>query len=418
MATGALSRDQNTDPLCVRAHWFPRLFPLITICGPPLLNSAKFTHVAQRPIYFRAWHAFQRWYFRFLHRPMLSNYSLNPKSPSISSNYMLLEYIRPEEGEMLSKTWDQYRHDSGRKYRLFHGIARIMLSLAKIPQPRIGSFHFNTTDYTVTLCNRPLMDVTATLESNADYTMPRQTYQSTESFVGDVLTLFDAHFFSNEHTVRNRFDVEERLAIKFLLRATSHHFILREFRNGPFILQPTNLNHSDIFVDKDWNIKCLVDLEWICALPREMISVPGWLYLDDTGTIEDMGTEFTYARECFTSVMHIESRSVRMGHDLRIRETMQEMWSTKGFWFWACLKTTGAWEFHFEDHILQKFMPDQESIWLLRGLSAFWNEDIEDVLEAKIQDGRKYQKELKELFDMPDSELQARFNVSARQVTY
>lgn len=39
---------------------------------------------------------------------------------------------------------------------------------------------------------------------------------------------------------------------------------------GPFVLQLTDLHSSNIFVDDDWNIVAIIDLEFTCALPPDM----------------------------------------------------------------------------------------------------------------------------------------------------
>jgi hypothetical protein len=54
-------------------------------------------------------------------------------------------------------------------------------------------------------------------------------------------------------------------------------FFRREFLRGPLFLNLTDLNQSNIFVDDRWNISCLVDLEWSCSHPVEMIHPPHWL---------------------------------------------------------------------------------------------------------------------------------------------
>jgi hypothetical protein len=36
---------------------------------------------------------------------------------------------------------------------------------------------------------------------------------------------------------------------------------MMQHRHGPFPLQLTDLHASNIFVDEDWNITCLIDLE-------------------------------------------------------------------------------------------------------------------------------------------------------------
>lgn len=66
---------------------------------------------------------------------------------------------------MLSSTWEKHRHDPFHRQKLFRGMARLTLSLANIPQPRIGSFQFHT-DGTITLTNRPLLCSLIILEND------------------------------------------------------------------------------------------------------------------------------------------------------------------------------------------------------------------------------------------------------------
>lgn len=42
------------------------------------------------------------------------------------------------------------------------------------------------------------------------------------------------------------------------------------------LLSRTDLHQSNIFVDLDWNVTCLVNLEWACSQPIEMIGTPYW----------------------------------------------------------------------------------------------------------------------------------------------
>ena len=59
---------------------------------------------------------------------------------------------------------------------------------------------------------------------------------------------------------------------------TLHITMLRLLKNqffdshseGPFVLQLTDLHSSNIFVDDDWNIVAIIDLEFMCALPPDM----------------------------------------------------------------------------------------------------------------------------------------------------
>lgn len=293
-------------------------------------------------------------------------------------------------------------HDAGRQARLFQGMARIMLSLARLPQPHIGSFQFNTSNGTIALSNRPLTCTMMIFENSGTprTIQPGQVYQTTDSFASDMLTLHDNHLLHDSHAVRHEEDARERMTIRMLLRAVMHHFILSDGRNGPFLLQLTDFHQSNIFVDDDWNVTCLIDLEWICALPAEMLSVPYWLTncsIDDI-IDEEYGT-FDETRQVFLAAMDEENKSLRMEHEIQITSTMRDAWASKGVWFWACLRSLNAWLFVFEDHLLPKFSTEKGLVGDLKQLSTFWREDVGYVVKAKVDDEEQYQAELRSLFE-------------------
>lgn len=64
--------------------------------------------------------------------------------------------------------------------------------MARVSQPRIGSFQFND-DSSVTLTNRPLTHTITTLENEgtARTIEPTDTYSFTEQYFTDILTLLD-----------------------------------------------------------------------------------------------------------------------------------------------------------------------------------------------------------------------------------
>lgn len=103
-------------------------------------DGRHFTHVKHRPFYVRIARMFWRRIYSFFRYPILSQYTRNRTSYDVRTAYMLLEYIGPDTGRVLSDTWDTSREDPGRRQKLYRSMARIILSLARISQPRIGSF--------------------------------------------------------------------------------------------------------------------------------------------------------------------------------------------------------------------------------------------------------------------------------------
>ncbi|EXJ82309.1 hypothetical protein A1O3_06122 [Capronia epimyces CBS 606.96] len=373
------------------------------------VDGSQFTHLDQAPFYARIYRNFRRWIHRIIGLPLLSNYARDRSAPAVDTAYMLLEYIGPETGEMLSITWAQYTKDDQRRVRLFQGMSRIMLSLARLPQPCIGSFRFNPSDSTITLTNRPLMCTPMIFEHSGTRRtiQPHETYRTTDSFVSDMLTLHDHYLLSNPHAVRNKDDAHERIAIRTMLRAVSHHFITSRRRNGPFLLQLTDFHQSNIFVDDDWNVTCLIDLEWICALPAEMLSVPYWITnCSIDNIIDERYDPFDEVRQLFLRAMDEELRVMdeeashfRLQHDIPVTKTMRDSWLLKGVWFWACLRSLNAWPFILEDHLLPKFAAGKDFVADLKPLATLWREDVERIVETKLVDEGRYQQELRSLLE-------------------
>lgn len=355
------------------------------------------------PFHCRAYRSVCRWIYRFLRLPLLSNYVQNTSALAVRTAYTILEYVGPEIGQMLSLTWANHANDVARRTRLYHGLAHIMLSLARIPQPLMGSYRYNTIDGTISLTNRPVLCSTIIMESSGTPRMiqPRQTYQNVESFASDMLTLHDNYLLHQPHAVRDEDDAYERLTIRTLLRAVSHHFITPSRRNGPFLLQLTDFHQSNIFVDDEWNVTCMIDLEWICSLPVEMLSVPYWLTsCSIDGIIGKDYDRYDCARQEFLAAMDKEAETtlLKPEHDILVTHSMREMWLSKGVWFWACIRSLNGWLFVFEDHILPKFSDNKGLVSCLKQASALWKEDIASVVEAKVEDEERYKEELRTFF--------------------
>ncbi|UNI17472.1 hypothetical protein JDV02_003812 [Purpureocillium takamizusanense] len=183
-----------------------------------------------------------------------------------------------------------------------------------------------------------------------------------------------------------------------------HYFMSADTQNGPYLLQLTDLHQRNVFVDDDWNVTCLIDLEWISALPVEMVSVPYWITTCSIdGIIDDEYDTFDKARRAFLAIMDEEAANIpaQQQHNVKITSAMRCAWESKGVWFWACLRSINAWLFVFEDHILPKFSTDRGLIADVRQVSTFWQENIkvDTIVEAKVDDEERYQAEFRSLFD-------------------
>ena len=115
-----------------------------------------------------------------------------PSDRVLDSSYLLIEYIEEEQGEMLSNTWFEKQHDARLRTNFFRDLSRILLSISRIPQSKIGSFVIDQDGF-LRLANRPLSLEIQDLENEGIPTsIPRDyTYSTVESYVADNLRMHD-----------------------------------------------------------------------------------------------------------------------------------------------------------------------------------------------------------------------------------
>ncbi|KIA75690.1 hypothetical protein HK57_00505 [Aspergillus ustus] len=232
--------------------------PIPQLYGFGLSTGEIFTHIDHLSLISRTYHRLRRCLLRWLKYPTPSRYvRREAKDLGLGVPYLLIDYIDPSQGKMLSETWADKRDDRQLRTNLFHGLARIMLAVARTPVPKIGSFVLDSNGYLV-LGNRPLTMGIQQLEN--------KIYQLICH--GTACNLQWTHILE---------DGLYQTSALMVIKSVWSCFFRRDLCRGPFVFTLTDLNQSNIFVDEDWNIKCLVDLEWACSLPTEMVHPPYWL---------------------------------------------------------------------------------------------------------------------------------------------
>jgi hypothetical protein len=189
-----------------------------------------------------------------------------------------------------------------------------------------------------------------------------------------------------------------QMASRTILRAISHHYVQRETRNGPFRLQFTDFHASNIFVDKDWNITCLIDHEWVYALPAEMLSIPYWL----TGCAIDEITEenlreFEEVHREFMNIFEEEEVKMTPTNPLVLTSIMDDSWKSGAMWFWHCITSVNTMFYLVDDHISPRFSP--LSTQTERILSQYWSPGSAEAAERKVNDREDYVKQVQFLFN-------------------
>ncbi|KAH8433004.1 uncharacterized protein LDX57_010639 [Aspergillus melleus] len=280
----------------------------------------------------------------------------------------------------------------------------MLLSLSRIPLPRIGSFIIDREGF-LTLSNRPLSMELQELENeeiptgiSRDY-----TYSSVESYVADILAVHDSRLKSQPNAVNNLQDCGYQMSALAAMRTILQLFLCRNLRRGPFAFMLTDLHQSNIFVDEKWHITSLVDLEWACSRPVQMIEPPYWL--TNQGVDEIDVEKFDKLRQDLMAIMCAEEAEHYIedilrdaeGTPLQTSEIMEQSWKTGTFWYSLALSSpTGLFRLFYER--IQPLLSNHGSDDIGEIMPFYWDKNVGKFVATKLSDKRKYDQELQLAF--------------------
>jgi len=313
----------------------------------------------------------------------------------LGTPYILIEYIDPSRGVMLSETWEEGRSDPTLRANLFRSLSRIMLNLARIPLPRIGSFTIDENGY-LSLSNRPLCHEIHQLENeNIPVGIPRDsTHNRVDSFIYDSISLHEARLRYQINAVEDFQDDIYQTSVLMVMRSIWPCFFRREYLRGPFFLNLTDLHRSNMFVDKDWNIVCLIDLEWACSYPVEMIHPPYWLTDEAIDAIS-----WDKYKALYAELMDAFAEEDKMLDTPSCLYPIIKQGIENGtFWYTLALNSPYGFFQFFDDHIQPRFerIHEDSAIWEV-GLS-YWSFNTPDFIRQKVKDKEEYDVRLRQEF--------------------
>ncbi|KAM5449605.1 hypothetical protein MaudCBS49596_004726 [Microsporum audouinii] len=341
--------------------------PIPRLYGFSLSSGESFTVIRNLPFLARFYYYIRRqiylWFSNFLWSRSIipSHYVRHQPTLSPPSNlaYLLIECIEPKQGTMLSDTWFKNSNNAALRTTLFRSLARIMLSFTRVPLP---------------------------------------------------LGLYDSRLLYQPNAINNGSDYIQQAATLAGIRLSTPIFFRRDLRRGLFIFSLTDLHQSNIFVDENWNITSLIDLEWGCSLPVEMIQPPYWL----TSEFADAIDEDEY-KKMWTEFVHILAQeedkyfgNVQQSCDAqntRLSTIMTKAWDMGTFWYSLALRSPAAIFRLFLDRIQIKLGKDNYSAEEYGLVMTFqWRTDVADILAQKMKDRKTYDDELRQAFLIPQTE--------------
>ncbi|OBT97664.1 hypothetical protein VE01_04425 [Pseudogymnoascus verrucosus] len=377
--------------------------PIPRLYGFALSTGQTFTRLESLPFVRQYIQRLRRHVLSWLGYPVPSRYVRHDigRLGLADAGYLLTEYIEETQGEMLSNTWLENQHDSRLRTNLFHDLSRIILSISRIALPRIGSFVIDNDGF-LSLTNRPLSIEIQTLENEEVPTNIRRdyTYTTVDSYIVDMLAFHDNRLRIQPNAINDIDDSVSQMSALGAMRTIMPLFLRRELRRGPFVFTLTDLHQSNIFVDKDWHITSLVDLEWGCSRPIEMVEPPYWL--TNKGVDQILPDEYNKVRVEFMTILEEEellaaSNTTERG-GLRLADVMNQAWEMGTFWYTLALSSpTGLFRLfyhHIQPRLISIHDEDPDNV-----MPYYWAQNVFQIISRKLSDKKEYDLQLRKAFD-------------------
>ncbi|KFZ20088.1 hypothetical protein V502_03366 [Pseudogymnoascus sp. VKM F-4520 (FW-2644)] len=320
--------------------------PIPRLYGFATSDGETFTRLQNLPFVARCFQHVRRQILFWLGRSLPTRYVRHQGGSQISAEegvgagYLLIEHIEEAQGEMLSKSWNEKRDNIELRKTLFRGLSRIMLNMARVPQPKIGSFIIDRNGF-LCLANRPVSVEIFELENEEiPIDIPRDcTYSTADSYAMSIIGIHDNRLRHQPNAIKGVEDYIYQASALTAMRTVLPSFIKRECR-GPFLFTLTDLHQSNIFVDKNWNITAVVDLEWASTRPVEMLRTPTWLTSKACDEIAEEGQEeYAKAQADFMGIFTAEEEQTHSSDDGKplLSAVMKQNWGKGIFWYTLAL---------------------------------------------------------------------------------
>ncbi|EAW25594.1 uncharacterized protein NFIA_044130 [Aspergillus fischeri NRRL 181] len=324
--------------------------------------------------------------------------SLKRPTP-LGTGYMIISLI--DKGRQLSEySLEVLLGDKTRRQTLFSDLARIILTLNRTEFPRIGSLTLNNAGV-VRLTNRPLTLRLHTLENEGIPTIPRDSvYQAVESYLLDLLQCHDNRIYHQPNAIHDTEDGQEQLAALTMMRALLPQFISREYRHGPFRLTLTDLQPGNIFVNEEWHITGIIDLEFAAVLPVELQTPVHWLTgrtIDDIEPGEHLDAFEIRINEYIAAFEELERKD--QCSDFSHAQIMRSCWNRRSFWYIQAVHSPKGLLQVFREHIQRYYCEEHCRKRVFdETVSPYWCEGVESLIQRKVEEEARYKNQLKERF--------------------
>ncbi|MCJ1476754.1 hypothetical protein MMC13_005423 [Lambiella insularis] len=304
--------------------------------------------------------------------------------------YLLLPFVA--DGRLLSEV--MVEEDSPwRRENLYRSISQFMIHLAQVQHHHIGSPTLTEVGE-IQITNRPLFLRLQWLENeDIETNIARdKTYNSTLSYWLDLLTGHDNRLRYQPNSMTDEEDGKKQMATLQILRERLHHLLDSSADERGYCLTITNPTKANFFVNEEWHITAIIDLDGACFWPIEMLHPPMWL---TNKTIDEIVGEeeqrFELERTKFMNIFREEERVLCKS---RLSDQMDLSWRRGSCWCGIILGNTTAAYNLIRDHFIPLFHDLRDFDETYESKAKAWTEDSDKFIQRKLDDLHEYRKQI------------------------
>ena len=281
--------------------------------------------------------------------------------------------------------------------KAYRGMAKILIELSKCQFTHIGGMSQDQSGHRC-IGKRPLTMDTNQLVALANYPpddLPANTFPTATDYFVALASNHMTHLRTQRNdAVDDEADCRRKYVARCLFLKISRNFS-KTHNNGPFRLFCDDLRPSNVIVDAELNIRCVIDWEFCYAAPAEFTYCsPWWLLLahpdDWEDNLDSFLAQYLPQHEIFLKVLQeFEDQEIQRGalsESERLSGGMALSMQNADFWF--CLAATSSFAFddiywRFIDSVyFGEFISVEDRIALL---SSEEQDSLEDFVRSKMQ---------------------------------
>lgn len=328
---------------------------------------------------------------------------------NLGVGYLLMDYVEESKGQHLSKFWTDKSNAKERRANFFRDLTSIMLALARHAFPRIGSLTIDSQGY-LRLRNRPLTFRLQQMENKGVPTgISRDTtFGSAGEYLSSLLSVHDNRIKYQANAIRDQAEGEKQLSTLDAIRDLLLHLENRkEPHQDAFVFSLIDIHPNNVYVDDDWHITCLIDLEWACVRPAEMLLPPVWLTgrrVDELPVGDHLDAYMLLRNEFFDAFKGKEDANKSEGKPSHLTtQILHDTWNSGKFWLYHALDNPRVMCNLFSQHISSSNIGRSGLSERETGRTpteSHKRTEEQALISTKSRDREQYEKRLRELFEV------------------